>query len=190
MIKEFRNNQPKLGRNVYISENAAVIGDVALGDEVNIWFSSVLRGDMHYIRVGSQSNIQDNGSIIAIGFDISGDPLSVGEGAILEISCTSNYVLDPQVVNLILQDVYIGNILGEQIPTFSNSGLITVVPESSVLGDVNNDGEVNVADIVSIIQFILEYSDLTIAQQELADFNQDGAINVADIVQIVQYIFN
>ena len=41
MIKKFQNSQPKLGQNVYISENAAVIGDVTLGDEVNIWFGSV-----------------------------------------------------------------------------------------------------------------------------------------------------
>ena len=47
MIKHFEGKQPRLGKNVYVSENAMVIGDVTLGDEVNIWFGAVLRGDMH-----------------------------------------------------------------------------------------------------------------------------------------------
>ena len=41
MIKQFENKQPQLGRNVYISENAAVIGDVTLGNEVNIWLNFI-----------------------------------------------------------------------------------------------------------------------------------------------------
>ena len=60
MIKQFKNKQPHLGRNVYISENAAVIGEVMLGNEVNIWFGAVVRGDMHYIKIDSRSNVQDN----------------------------------------------------------------------------------------------------------------------------------
>ena len=47
MIKKFDKFQPILGENVYISENAYVIGNVTLGDEVNIWYGSVIRADMH-----------------------------------------------------------------------------------------------------------------------------------------------
>ena len=54
MIIKFENCYPKLGQNVYISENASVIGDVILGDEVNIWFGSVVRGDMNYIKIGAE----------------------------------------------------------------------------------------------------------------------------------------
>ena len=63
MIKKFNNLTPKLGKNVYISDNAVVIGDVEIGDEVNIWFGSVIRGDMHYVKIGSQTNIQVNEGI-------------------------------------------------------------------------------------------------------------------------------
>ena len=90
MIKEFQNNQPKLGQNVYISENATVIGDVTLGDEVNIWFGSVLRGDMHYIKIGNRSNIQDN-AVIHVTTAVSpaniGSGVTVGHGAIIH-GCT------------------------------------------------------------------------------------------------------
>ena len=70
MIKAFKKSKPKLGQNVYISENAVVIGNVTLGDEVNIWFGSVLRGDMHYIQLGSRTNIQDN-AVVHVTTDVS-----------------------------------------------------------------------------------------------------------------------
>ena len=90
MIKKFQNSQPKLGQNVYISENAAVIGDVTLGDEVNIWFGSVLRGDMHYIKIGNRSNVQDN-SVVHVTTAVSptniGCDVTVGHSAIIH-GCT------------------------------------------------------------------------------------------------------
>ena len=54
MIKSFQDKVPRLGQNVYIAETADVIGDVTLGDDVNIWFGAVLRGDMHFIRIDSR----------------------------------------------------------------------------------------------------------------------------------------
>ena len=90
MIKEFQNSRPTLGQNVYISENAAVIGNVTLGDEVNIWYGSVLRGDMHYIKIGNRSNVQDNSVVhvttLASPVNI-GSGVTVGHGAIIH-GCT------------------------------------------------------------------------------------------------------
>ena len=90
MIKLFEGKQPQLGRNVYVSENAIVIGDVTLGDEVNIWFGSVLRGDMHYIKIGNRTNIQDN-SVVHVTTGVSptniGNGVTVGHGAIIH-GCT------------------------------------------------------------------------------------------------------
>jgi len=90
MIKQFERIKPKLGRDVYISESAAVIGDVILGNEVNIWFGAVLRGDMHYIKVGSRSNIQDNAVVhvtTAVSPTTIGANVTVGHGAIIH-GCT------------------------------------------------------------------------------------------------------
>ena len=90
MIKKFQNKQPQLGEDVYVSENAIVIGDVTLGDEVNIWFGAVLRGDMHYIKIGNRTNIQDN-SVVHVTTRVSptniGNGVTVGHGAIIH-GCT------------------------------------------------------------------------------------------------------
>ena len=90
MIKHFEGKQPRLGKNVYVSENAMVIGDVTLGDEVNIWFGAVLRGDMHYIKIGNRTNIQDN-SVVHVTTAVSpttiGANVTVGHGAIIH-GCT------------------------------------------------------------------------------------------------------
>ncbi len=64
-IYEFKGKRPKIGSNVFIADNAAVIGDVELGDNVSIWFSCTLRGDVFPIRVGARTNIQD-GSVIHV----------------------------------------------------------------------------------------------------------------------------
>ena len=77
MIKQFENKQPQLGKNVYISENAAVIGEVILGNEVNIWFGAVVRGDMHYIKIGNRSNIQDN---VVVHVTTAVSPTNIGSG--------------------------------------------------------------------------------------------------------------
>jgi carbonic anhydrase/acetyltransferase-like protein (isoleucine patch superfamily) len=63
LIKPYGAKTPQLGERVYLAETAAVIGDVVLGDDVSVWYNSVLRGDCHFIRVGSRSNIQDNCAI-------------------------------------------------------------------------------------------------------------------------------
>ncbi len=60
LVREFGGKAPRLGARVYLAETAAVIGDVVLGDDVSVWFNSVVRGDCHFIRVGARTNIQDN----------------------------------------------------------------------------------------------------------------------------------
>ena len=90
MIKTFNSKTPLLGKNIYISESASVIGDVEIGDEVNIWFGTVIRGDMHYIKIGARTNIQDN-SVVHVTTDISptniGSGVTIGHGVIIH-GCT------------------------------------------------------------------------------------------------------
>src|SRR5205085_2431098 len=58
--RPFDGKSPRLGARVFVAENATLIGDVELGDDSSIWFGTVLRGDVHRIRVGARTNIQDN----------------------------------------------------------------------------------------------------------------------------------
>ena len=90
MILSFQDKAPHLGKSVYIAETADVIGDVILKDYVNIWFGAVIRGDMHFIRIDSRSNIQDN-AVVHVTTAVSpthiGSGVTVGHGAIIH-GCT------------------------------------------------------------------------------------------------------
>ena len=110
MIKSFLDKKPKIGKNVYISETAVVIGNVILENDVNIWFGSVIRGDMHYIKIGSKTNIQDN-SVIHVTADVSptniGSGVTIGHGAIIH-GCTINDNCMIGMGATILDDAIIG----------------------------------------------------------------------------------
>jgi carbonic anhydrase/acetyltransferase-like protein (isoleucine patch superfamily) len=90
LIRPYKGIVPKPGRDVFIAETAALIGDVVIGDESNIWYGVVMRGDVHEIRVGARTNIQD-GTIVHVtsgrfGTYIGSD-VTIGHAAILH-ACT------------------------------------------------------------------------------------------------------
>ena len=60
MIRSYKGITPKLGARVYVDESAQVIGDVELADHASVWMCAVIRGDVHAIRIGPYSNVQDN----------------------------------------------------------------------------------------------------------------------------------
>ena len=60
MIRSFKGVRPTIPASCYVDESAQIIGDVVLGENASIWMNAVLRGDVHEIRVGAHSNIQDN----------------------------------------------------------------------------------------------------------------------------------
>ena len=59
MIRSYKGISPKIPATCYVDESAQVIGDVTLGENASIWMNAVVRGDVHYIRIGANSNIQD-----------------------------------------------------------------------------------------------------------------------------------
>lgn len=80
-IKSVRGFTPKIGENTFLADNAAIIGDVVIGNDCSIWFSTVLRGDVNSIRIGNGTNIQD-GSVLHTLYEKStieiGNNVSVG----------------------------------------------------------------------------------------------------------------
>ena len=60
IIKKLNGHTPKFGKNCFLADNAAIIGDVEMGNDCSIWFGAVLRGDVHSIRIGNKVNIQHN----------------------------------------------------------------------------------------------------------------------------------
>jgi carbonic anhydrase/acetyltransferase-like protein (isoleucine patch superfamily) len=90
LIKTVREKTPRWGKNCYLAENATLAGDVILGDGCSVWFNAVLRGDVHYIRIGNNVNIQD-GAIIHCTYQKYpvniGNNVSIAHGAIVH-GCT------------------------------------------------------------------------------------------------------
>ncbi len=96
LIKSVKGISPKFGNNCYLSENATVVGDVVMGDDCSVWFQAVVRGDVHYIRIGNKVNIQD-GAVIHCTHKISpvniGDNVSIGHRAIVHGCTLKNNIL-------------------------------------------------------------------------------------------------
>lgn len=93
-IFPFKNIKPKIGENCFIAPTASVIGNVEIGDYSNIWFNTVLRGDVEKITVGSHTNIQD-GSIIHVtngGFPTNiGSYVTIGHKVLLHACTIEDY---------------------------------------------------------------------------------------------------
>ena len=85
-IKTFENLVPQVAESAYVDESAMVIGDVTLGEDVSIWPMAVVRGDIHSIRIGERSNIQD-GSVVhvthASDFNPGGYPVVIGHDVVV-----------------------------------------------------------------------------------------------------------
>jgi carbonic anhydrase/acetyltransferase-like protein (isoleucine patch superfamily) len=85
-LRSYGGHTPKLGERVLIDPSAVVLGDVELGDDVSVWPCTVIRGDMHRIRIGARTSVQD-GSVLHIthasDFNPGGWPLIVGSDVII-----------------------------------------------------------------------------------------------------------
>lgn len=90
MIKTVNGKSPQIGKDCYIAENATIVGDVSMGDQCSIWFNAVIRGDVHYIKMGNKVNVQD-GAVIHCTYLKSptniGNNVSIGHNALVH-GCT------------------------------------------------------------------------------------------------------
>ncbi len=81
-IRSFQQHTPKLGARVFVDPTAVVLGDVEIGEDSSVWPLTVIRGDMHRIRIGARSSIQD-GSVLHIThagpYNPDGFPLTIGD---------------------------------------------------------------------------------------------------------------
>ena len=133
-LDAFLRARPKLGRDVYIAQGAAVLGDVTLGDYASVWFNAVLRGDINRIEVGHHSNVQDN-AVFHLADEyacVLGNYVTVGHGAIVH-ACT---VQDEVLVGM-GSTILDGAVIGEQ-SIIGARALVTqgaqIPPGSLVLG--------------------------------------------------------
>lgn len=109
LIKSVRGFTPQIGQNVYLADNATIIGDVVIGNDCSIWFNTVLRGDVNSIRVGDRVNIQDGtvihtlyqksvteiGNDVSVGHNVTIHGAKIEDGALIGMNAV---VLDHAVI--------------------------------------------------------------------------------------------
>lgn len=90
IIKTVNGKTPQIPKDCFVAENATIVGDVSLGEQCSIWFNAVIRGDVHFIKMGNKVNIQD-GAVIHATYQKSpttiGNNVSIGHNAIVH-GCT------------------------------------------------------------------------------------------------------
>ena len=110
IIKSVRGFTPVYGRNCYFADNAAIIGDVVMGNDCSVWFNTVLRGDVNPIRIGNKVNIQD-GAVLHTLYQKSiveiGDNVTIGHNAVIHGAKICDHVL-VGIGSIILDHAVIG----------------------------------------------------------------------------------
>jgi gamma-carbonic anhydrase len=136
LIQSVRGFTPKFGSECWFAPNATLVGEVELGNNCTVWFGAVVRGDVNFIRVGDNSNIQDNvtihGTYKTSGTTI-GKNVSIGHNAVIH-GCTIEDNVLIGIGAIILDNAVIksGSIIGAGSVVLAN----TIVEENSVFGGI------------------------------------------------------
>ena len=127
MLRPYRGILPRVHPSAYIDDSAQVIGDVEIGEESSVWMCVVIRGDVHRIRIGRRSNVQD-GTVVHVMKDthptMIGDAVTIGHAAVIH-GCT--------IENCCL--IGMGAIIlnGASIGTGSIVAAGTLIPEGAIV---------------------------------------------------------
>jgi carbonic anhydrase/acetyltransferase-like protein (isoleucine patch superfamily) len=132
-IHSFRGYTPHFGQRVFIDPRAMVLGDIKLGDDVSVWPGAVVRGDMHRIRVGSRTSVQD-GAVLHIThaseFNPDGWPLTIGDDVTIgHQACLHGCTIGNEVLIGIGATVLDGAVVENQVVI----GAGTLVPPGKTL---------------------------------------------------------
>src|SRR3982074_393297 len=133
MIRPYRGKRPEIAASAYIDRAAVVIGDVVIGADSSVWPCSVVRGDVHYIRIGARTNIQD-GCVLHVMRNewplILGDDVTVGHSVTLH-GCTIEPLCLIGMGSIILNGARIGT--GSIVAAGTLVTERTVIPPGSLV---------------------------------------------------------
>ncbi len=160
-IRSYRGRSPQIAATAYIDPAAVVIGDVTIGEDSSVWPCAVIRGDVHWIRIGARTNIQD-GSVLHVMKDICplvlGDNVTVGHAVTLH-GCTIESRCLIGMGSVILNNAKIGTGSIVAAGTLIPEGM-GVPPGSLVMGHPGKVRRVTLpSDLESIDQYAARYVD-------------------------------
>jgi carbonic anhydrase/acetyltransferase-like protein (isoleucine patch superfamily) len=159
MLRPFKTIEPTVDPTAFVDQSAQVIGDVTIGAESSVWMNVVMRGDVHRIRLGRRSNIQD-GTIVHVMRDTHpttiGDEVTIGHGAIIH-GCT----IGDRVLIGMGAIVLNGAVIGDDVIVAAGS-LVTegsvIPPRSLVMGrPAAVRRPLTDADLASILSYAENY---------------------------------
>ena len=159
MLRPFRGQWPQLDASVYVDQSAQVIGDVVIGPESSVWMHCVVRGDVHRIRIGAQTNIQD-GTVVHVMRGTHpttiGDKVTVGHGALIH-GCTIEDRCLIGMGAIVLNGATIGSDSIVAAGTLVTEGSV-IPPRSLVMG---SPGKVrrglSAEEVASILEYAARY---------------------------------
>lgn len=133
MIRSYQGIRPTIAESAYIEQTAVIIGDVVIGEHSSVWFNSVVRGDVHYIRIGDRTNVQDL-SLLHVTHDthplIIGHDVTIGHHVVLH-GCT---LKDRVLIGMgaVIMD---GAVIGEDCVVGAGALITerTIVPSKSLI---------------------------------------------------------
>ena len=164
-IRPYRGKQPQIAASAYIDPAAVVIGDVVIGEDSSVWPCTVVRGDVHYIRIGARTNIQD-GCVLHVMRDewplILGDDVTIGHSVTLH-GCTIESRCLVGMGAVILNGVVVGN--GSIVAAGALLTERTVIPPGSLVmgspGKVKRAlSEIDKASIDAYAKRYVEYKNI------------------------------
>ncbi len=135
MLRAYRGIEPRVHPSAFIDDSAQVIGDVEIGEESSVWMHAVVRGDVHRIRIGRRSNVQD-GTVVHVMKDTHattiGDEVTIGHSAVIH-GCTIEDGCLVGIGAIVLNGARIGSGSIVAAGTLVTEGTI-VPPRSLVMG--------------------------------------------------------
>jgi len=162
MIAAFGDHRPQIDPTAYVADLAVVIGDVVIGPGSSLWFHTIVRADVHHVRIGARTNVQDNATIHVVRDrfpTLLGDGVTVGHNVVLH-GCT---VEDGCLIGMgaVVLD---GAVIGAE-SLVGAGALVTpgtvVPPRSVVLGSpAKRVREVSAADLERLRTSAANYVDL------------------------------
>lgn len=159
MLRPYRGRLPKVHPTAYVDASAQIVGDVEIGAESSIWLNVVVRGDVHYIRIGARTNVQD-GTVVHVMNDTHpthiGDDVTIGHAAIVH-GCT----IGPRVLvgmgAILLNGVVVGEDSIVAAGTLIPEGTV-VPPRSLVMGSPGRVRRgLTEAEVAEVLEYAANY---------------------------------